>query len=71
MKGYAIEIKLFKWQEHEGGKTIFTEVKSHYLGNFSSQTSERTYERLDSFLFQTQPGIGTRARYISRRRNRR
>lgn len=70
MKGYAIEVRLMEWKKSDGHETVFKELKSHYLGSFSSQTAESTYKRLSSILAHTNPVIGTKMRR-KKRRNRR
>lgn len=62
MKGYAIEVRLLEWKKSDGHETVFKELKSHYLGSFSSQTGEKTYDRLSKLLFETNPAIGTKMR---------
>lgn len=62
MKGYAIEVRLSEWKKSDGHETVFKELKSHYLGSFSSQTGEKTYKRLSSILAHTNQAIDTKMR---------
>ncbi len=52
MKGYAVEIKLLEWQKPDDQGTDFKQLKSHYVGSFSKETSERAYGKLDKLLDQ-------------------
>ncbi len=62
MKGYAITIQLLEWKKSEQDKTVFKEVNAHYLGNFSRQTGEKTYNRLSKLLLEINPVSGTNMR---------
>ncbi len=66
MKGYAIEVRLLEWAKSDGHETIFKKLKSHYLGSFSNQGAERTYKRLSTLLWQTNPVTSTKTRRTGR-----
>ena len=50
MKGHAIRIELLQWHKAEGQDASFRQIKSRYVGSFSSGTGERTYGKLDRLL---------------------